>query len=63
VSIQGDTVSLKELKNGLREPAAVTQIGRTAWVAETQLSALLDDKTPHQPVLPFQVVAVSLPNQ
>jgi sugar lactone lactonase YvrE len=63
VSIQGDAVSLKELKNELREPAGVTQIGRTAWVAETQLSALLDTKAPHQPVLPFQVVAVSLASQ
>jgi hypothetical protein len=63
VSIRGDTVSLKELKSGLREPAAVTQIGHTAWVAETQISAMIDTKTPHRPVLPFQVVAVSLANE
>jgi sugar lactone lactonase YvrE len=63
VSIQGDTVSLKELKSGLREPAAVTQVGHTAWVAETQISAMIDTKTPHRPVLPFQVVAVSLANE
>jgi streptogramin lyase len=63
VSIQGETVLLKELQNGLREPAAVTQIGHTAWVAETQISALLDTKTAHRPVLPFQVVAVPLADQ
>jgi hypothetical protein len=39
VSIQGNTVLLKELKRGSREPAAVTQTGHTAWVAETQISA------------------------
>jgi streptogramin lyase len=63
VSIQGNSVLLKELKSGLREPAAVTQIGHTAWVAETQISAMFDTKTPHRPVLPFQVVAVPLANQ
>jgi streptogramin lyase len=60
VSIQGDSVLLKELKKGLREPAAVTQIGHTAWVAETQISALIETKPAHRPVLPFQIVAVSL---
>jgi hypothetical protein len=63
VSIQGDTVLLKELKSGLREPAAVTQVGHTAWVAETQISAMIDTKPAHRPVLPFRVVAVSLANQ
>jgi sugar lactone lactonase YvrE len=60
VTIQGDTALLKVLKSGLREPAAVAQIGQTAWVAETQISVLFDTKTSHRPVLPFRVVAVSL---
>jgi streptogramin lyase len=60
VTIQGDTVLLKVLKSGLREPAAVAQIGQTAWVAETQISVLFDTKTSRRPVLPFRVVPVSL---
>jgi sugar lactone lactonase YvrE len=60
VTIQGDTVLLKVLKGGLREPAAVAQVGQTAWVAETQISVLFDTKAAHRPVLPFRVVAVSL---
>jgi streptogramin lyase len=60
VTIFGDTVTLTTVKDGLREPAAVAQVGDIAWVAETQISALFDIKNPHPPVLPFQVVAVAL---
>jgi len=60
ITIEGDTVLLKVLKEGLLEPAAVAQIGRTAWVSEAQVSLLFNLKDPKPPVLPFRVVPIPL---
>jgi sugar lactone lactonase YvrE len=61
VTVSGDTVALEVLRDGLVEPAAVAQVGNTAWVAETQISVLFDNKHTPAPQLPFRVVGVSLP--
>ncbi len=61
VTIKGDHADIKTLKDGLAEPVAVAQVGSTAWVAEGQLSFLLDPKKKElKPSLPFHLVAVPL---
>jgi sugar lactone lactonase YvrE len=61
VTVSGNTVALEILRDGLVEPAAVAQIGNTAWVAQTQISVLFDDKHTLVPQLPFRILSVSLP--
>jgi sugar lactone lactonase YvrE len=61
VIVAGDSVTLQVLRDGLVEPAAVAQVGNTAWVAETQISVLFDDKHTLVPKLPFRVVGINLP--
>jgi sugar lactone lactonase YvrE len=60
ISVTGDKVELDTLSDSLLEPAAVAQIGPTAWVAETQISVLFDDKHQMVPKLPFRILAVPL---
>ena len=61
ISVQGDHVQLQTLSDSLLEPAAVARSGPTAWVAETQISVLFDDKHVRVPKLPFRIVGVPLP--
>jgi hypothetical protein len=64
VTIKGDHADIKTLKDGLAEPVAVAQVDNTAWVAEGQLSFLLDPKKKDlKPRLPFHLVAVPLAAQ
>jgi sugar lactone lactonase YvrE len=58
IGVRGDTVELVTLSDSLAEPAAVTRIGPTVWVAETQISALFDDQHVLVPKLPFRIVGV-----
>lgn len=60
LTVRGDQVELQTLSDSLLEPAAVAQIGTIAWVAETQISVLFDDKHVMVPKLPFRIVGVSL---
>ena len=53
-------MELQTLSDTLLEPAAVARIGPTAWVAETQISVLFDDKHVMVPKLPFRIVGVPL---
>jgi sugar lactone lactonase YvrE len=60
ITVRGDVVELQTLSDALAEPAAVARIGLTVWVAETQISALFDDKHVLVPKLPFRIVGVPL---
>lgn len=60
VTVTGDTVALETLSAALLEPAAVARVGDTAWVAETQISVLFDDKHASTPRLPFRILGVPL---
>jgi hypothetical protein len=60
ITVRGDTVLISALQEGLVEPAAMTSVGHTVWVAEAQMSVLFDPKHAHRPRLPFQIVAVPL---
>ena len=53
-------MQLQTLSDSLLEPAAVARRAATAWVAETQISVLFDDKHVKVPQLPFRIVGVPL---
>jgi hypothetical protein len=61
ISVKGDQVQIQTLRDLLLEPAAVARSGPTAWVAQTQISVLFDDKHVMVPQLPFRIVGVPLP--
>jgi sugar lactone lactonase YvrE len=58
VSVDGDKVTIKTIRDGLAEPTAVAKVGETAWVAEGQLSHLFDPGTNGPPRLPFRITGV-----
>lgn len=58
VTIDGDKAKIDTIKDGLKEPTAFAKVGATAWVAEGQLSHLLDPKIKTPPVLPFEIIPV-----
>ena len=60
ITVRGDKVEIQTLSDSLVEPAAVTRIGSTVWVAQTQISVLFDDKYVMVPKLPFRIVGVPL---
>lgn len=59
VTVSGDKASIEPLKDGFAQPTGVTRVGRTAWVAEGQLSHLFSRRS-GDPKLPFRVYAVPL---
>lgn len=64
VTVKGGTAEISTIKDGFAGPVSVTQVERTAWVAEGQLDHLLDPETKKQPPrLPFHLHAVPLPPQ
>ena len=60
VTISEDNASIETIKDGFLQPTGVTSDGNTAWVAEGQLSRLLDPKEGEAPRLPFRIYAVPL---
>jgi sugar lactone lactonase YvrE len=61
VTIKADEATIETLKDGFVQPTGVTLVQGTAWVADGQLSRLiqLDGKAPQ---LPFRAYAVPLSN-
>jgi streptogramin lyase len=59
VTVEGDTVKIETLKDGLKGPTALARIGDTVWVGEGQLSHLFDPKS-GPPTLPFEIVPVQI---
>jgi sugar lactone lactonase YvrE len=60
LTVNGDTVEVKVLKDGMKIPVSVTQVGATAWVLEAQLGSLFDAAKVGPPSLPFRAYAVPL---
>jgi sugar lactone lactonase YvrE len=59
ITISGDEVAVKTLKDGLNVPTGVAPAGHTAWISEGQLSLLFDPgKKDQQPQLPFKLYSV-----
>jgi sugar lactone lactonase YvrE len=60
VSIDGDTAKIEVLKDGLKVPVSVWQVGDTAWALEGQLDVLFDPAKKGTKPEPFRAVAVSV---
>lgn len=60
VRLDGDAAKIEVVKDGIKGPCAVVQVGGTAWVVESQQSTLFNPNggTPG----PFKAYAVQLPN-
>jgi outer membrane protein assembly factor BamB len=63
LTLDGDRAAVRVLKDGMKVPVSVTQVGDTAWVLEGQLSYLFDPKLKDQKPGPFRAYAVKLPTQ
>jgi hypothetical protein len=61
VVINGDSATIKVLKEGLVSPPGVTLVGRTAYGLEGKITYLFDPKLKGQSPEPFMVRAIPLP--
>jgi hypothetical protein len=59
VTVKGDEAQVETIKDGLTEPASVTQVGNTGWVAEAKLSYIVGENKDKDPG-PFTLKPVSL---
>jgi hypothetical protein len=60
VTIKGDDAAVETIKDGFVEPVSVTQVGKTAWVAEGKLSYIIGDNKGKDPGA-FALKPVALP--
>jgi sugar lactone lactonase YvrE len=60
VTIDGDTATVRILRDGLISPPAVTLIGNTAYALEGKIGYLIDPKLKGQDPGPFKIYAVPL---
>lgn len=60
VSVDGNTAKIEVLKDGMKVPVSVWQIGDTAWALEGQLDLLFDPAEKGTKPDPFRAVAVSV---
>lgn len=59
--VKGDTAEIETLKDGYAIPTGAAVVGKTAWVAEGQLSYVFDpSKKGQTPNLPFHIYSVPL---
>jgi sugar lactone lactonase YvrE len=60
ITVDGDTARVETLKDGLKVPVSVWQVGDTAWTLEGQLDVLFDPAKKGTKPDPFRAVAVPL---
>jgi sugar lactone lactonase YvrE len=60
ITIDGRTAKTEVLKDGMKGPVAVTQVGDTAWALEGQLGVLFDPAQKGTSPTPFRAIAVAL---
>jgi hypothetical protein len=60
VTVDGDNAKIEVLKDGLKVPVSVWQVGDTAWALEGQLDVLFDPAKKGVKPEPFRAVAVSV---
>jgi sugar lactone lactonase YvrE len=61
ITVDGNTAKAEVLKDGMKAPVAVTQVGDVAWALEGQLGVLFDPKQKGSAPAPFRAYAVPLP--
>ncbi len=60
VTIEGDSARIEVLKDGMKTPVAVTQVGDIAWALEGQLDVLFDPAKKGTRPAPFRAYAIDL---
>lgn len=60
VTVSGDSAKIEVLKNGMKVPVSVWQVGDTAWALEGQLDLLFDPAKKGAKPDPFRAIAVSV---
>jgi len=60
VTVDGDTAKIEVLKDGMKVPVSVWQVGDTAWALEGQLDVLFDPAKKGTNPDPFRAIAVSV---
>jgi sugar lactone lactonase YvrE len=60
VTVDGDTAKIEVLKDGMKVPVSVWQVGDTAWALEGQLDLLFDPAKKGMKPDPFRAIAVSV---
>jgi sugar lactone lactonase YvrE len=60
VTVDGDTAKIEVLKDGMKVPVSVWQVGDTAWALEGQLNLLFDPAMKGTKPDPFRAIAVSV---
>jgi sugar lactone lactonase YvrE len=60
VTVNGDTATIEVLKDGMKVPVSVWQVGDTAWALEGQLDVLFDPAKKGAKPDPFRAIAVSV---
>jgi sugar lactone lactonase YvrE len=60
ISVNGDSVDVQTIKDGIAGPTSVALVGQTLWVAEGQLSHLFEPAKSGPPHLPFKIIGVAV---
>jgi hypothetical protein len=60
ISVDGDSVDIQTIKDGVAGPTSVALVGQTLWVAEDQLPHLFEPATSGPPHLPFEIISVPM---
>jgi sugar lactone lactonase YvrE len=60
ITLDGGTAKIEVLKDGMKGPVGVTQVGNVAWALEGQLSVLFDPAKKGTGAAPFRAIAVAL---
>ena len=57
ISVDGDSVDIQTIKDGVAGPTSVALVGQTLWVAEDQLPHLFEPATSGPP---FKIISVPM---
>lgn len=60
ISVNGDSVDVQTIKDGIAVPTSVALVGQTLWVAEGQLPHLFEPAKSGPPHLPFKIIGVPM---
>jgi len=60
ISVNGDSVDVQTIKDGIAGPTSVALVGQTLWVPEGQLPHLFEPAKSGPPHLPFKIIGVPM---
>jgi hypothetical protein len=60
ISVNGDSVDVQTIKDGIAGPTSVALVGQTLWAAEGQLPHLFEPAKSGPPNLPFKIIGIPM---